>query len=142
MKTITEAQRIRLLTYAAVVLLLFGGVSTHSWWPVAAAAALIGVAPPPAVRFEDAARLRDQVRAIEKSAQKQQVLSHGGGNEDVFGLYREGGFVEAQVLFVRGGRLVGHESFGWADRELPDDGCLLAISQGNPRCIPYDLATM
>ncbi|MFM7737115.1 MAG: excinuclease ABC subunit UvrC [Alphaproteobacteria bacterium] len=79
------------------------------------------------LRFEEAARLRDQVRAIEKSAQKQQVLSHRGGDEDVFGLYREGGSVEAQVLFVRGGRLVGHESFGWADRELPDEEILGAL---------------
>jgi excinuclease ABC subunit C len=79
------------------------------------------------LRFEDAGRLRDQVRAIEKSAERQQVLSHEGGDQDVFGLYREGGFVEAQVLLVRGGRLVGHESFGWADRELPDEEILGAL---------------
>ena len=91
------------------------------------------------MRFEDAARLRDQVRAIEKSSQRQQVLSHHGGDQDVFGLYREGGFVEAQVLLVRGGRLVGHESFGWADRELPDEeilGALLSQFYRGEREIP------
>jgi len=79
------------------------------------------------LRYEEAARLRDQIRAIEKSSEKQQVLSHGGGDQDVFGLYREGGFVEAQVLIVRRGRLVGHESFEWADRELPDEEILGAL---------------
>ena len=50
------------------------------------------------LRFEDAARLRDQIRAIEKTAERQQMVSHWGVDQDVFGLYREGGFIEAQVL--------------------------------------------
>ena len=52
-------------------------------------------------RFEEAARLRDQLRAIEKTQEPQQVVEHWGANQDVFGLYREGGSIEVQVLFVR-----------------------------------------
>src|SRR5262247_2544144 len=54
-------------------------------------------------RFEDAARLRDQMAAVERTQQHQQVATHGGGDQDVFGLYREGGAVEIHVLFIRGG---------------------------------------
>ncbi len=61
-------------------------------------------------RFEDAARLRDRLRAIDKTQERQQAVSHGGGDQDVFGLYREGAFIEVQVLFVRHGKLTGNQS--------------------------------
>src|SRR5262244_763957 len=44
-----------------------------------------------AERFEEAARLRDQIQAIEKTQERQQVVAHWGADQDVFGLYREGG---------------------------------------------------
>lgn len=79
------------------------------------------------LRFEEAARLRDRLRAIELTQQRQQVVTHGGADQDVFGLYREGGFVEAQVLFVRGGKLTGHQAYGFDDIELDDDELLESI---------------
>src|SRR5580700_8332997 len=48
--------------------------------------------------FEQAARIRDRVRAIEKTVERQTVLHHWGIDEDVFGIYREGGYIEAIVL--------------------------------------------
>src|SRR5262249_61051279 len=54
-----------------------------------------------AERFEEAARLRDQIRAIEKTQQRQQVAAHWGSDHAVFGLYREGGAIEVQVRFGR-----------------------------------------
>src|SRR5262249_51266731 len=47
-----------------------------------------------AERFEDAARLRDQIHALTKTQERQQVLAHWGTDQDVFGLYREGGAIE------------------------------------------------
>lgn len=79
------------------------------------------------LRFEEAARLRDQIRAIEKTGERQQVLEHAGGDQDVFGLYREGGFIEIQVLLVRAGRLSANQSFGFNDWEFPDDEVLGAV---------------
>lgn len=79
------------------------------------------------LRFEDASRLRDQIAAIRRTSERQQAVSHGGGDQDVFGLYREGGFVEVQVLMVRRGRLVAHQAFDFADRDLPDDEILGAV---------------
>ncbi len=64
-----------------------------------------------AMRFEDAARLRDQISAIEKSVEKQKVTGYGGGNQDVIGLHQDGGEVEVTLLFIRQGRLIGRRSY-------------------------------
>ncbi len=78
-------------------------------------------------RFEDAARLRDHIQAIEKTQERQQVVEHWGANQDVFGLYREGGCVEVQVLFVRSGKLVSNRSYSFDDWEFPDAEVLEAV---------------
>jgi excinuclease ABC subunit C len=95
-----------------------------------------------ALRFEEAARLRDQLRAIETTVERQQVVAHWGRDQDVFGLYREGGFVEIQVLFVRAGKLTGNQVYTFDDLEFPDDEVLSAVLtqfyQGD-RPIPDDI---
>ncbi|MEW6269725.1 MAG: excinuclease ABC subunit UvrC [Thermodesulfobacteriota bacterium] len=94
------------------------------------------------LRFEDAARFRDQLRAIDKTGQRQRALIHGGGDQDVFGIYREGGSIEAQVLMVRGGKLTANQSFGFADWELPDEevvGSLLTQFYQGERFIPDEI---
>ena len=80
-----------------------------------------------ALRFEDAARFRDQIKAIESTGERQQVVAHSGVDRDIFGLYREGGFIEVQILLVRGGRLTGNRSFGFADWEFPDEEVLASV---------------
>ncbi len=76
------------------------------------------------LRFEEAARLRDQIRAIDKTNEKQKMVSHWGIDQDVFGLYREGGFIEAQVLFVRQGKLTGNQTYSFDDYEFADEEVL------------------
>jgi excinuclease ABC subunit C len=94
-------------------------------------------------RFEDAARLRDQIRAIETTQQRQQVLEHWGADQDVFGLYREGGSVEVQILFVRNGTLVGTVAYGFDGFELDDGDVLEAVLtqfyQATPREVPDEI---
>ena len=80
-----------------------------------------------AERYEEAAILRDRLRAIEKTQERQQAVSHWGGDQDIFGFYREGGFIEAQVLFVRQGKLTGNQSYQLEDIELPDDEVAAAL---------------
>lgn len=80
-----------------------------------------------ALHFEEAARRRDQVRAITQTAEKQQVAMPLGNDQDIFGLYREGGFVEVQVLFVRAGKLVGNQGYSFDDNEFPDEEVLAAL---------------
>ncbi|MFN2425980.1 MAG: excinuclease ABC subunit UvrC [Candidatus Binatia bacterium] len=79
-------------------------------------------------RFEDAARLRDRIEAVSKVAEKQKALVHGGGDRDVFGFYREGGFLEAQVLLVRAGKLVGNNSYRLEDFDFPDEEVISALT--------------
>jgi excinuclease ABC subunit C len=76
------------------------------------------------LHFEEAARLRDQLRAIEQTGERQQVATPLGNDQDIFGLYREGGFVEIEVLFVRGGKLVGNIGYSFDDNEFPDEEVL------------------
>lgn len=63
------------------------------------------------LRFEDAARFRDQIGAIRRSVEKQKVTDYGGGNQDVVGLHQDGGEVEVTLLFIRQGRLIGRRSY-------------------------------
>ncbi|MEA3545338.1 MAG: excinuclease ABC subunit UvrC [Thermodesulfobacteriota bacterium] len=73
------------------------------------------------MRFEDAAQLRDQIGAIEKSVEKQKVTDYGGGNQDVIGLHQDGGEVEVTLLFIRQGRLIGSRSYPLAwQLDLPE----------------------
>jgi excinuclease ABC subunit C len=96
-----------------------------------------------AERFEEAARLRDQIAAIEKTQQRQQVVDHWGADQDVFGLYREGGAIEVQVLFVRGGSLVGNQAYAFDDREFPDaevlEEVLTQFYQATERDVPDEI---
>jgi len=63
------------------------------------------------MKFEEAARLRDQIASIEKSIERQKVADYGGGNQDVIGLHRNGGEVEVALLFVRQGKLIGRRCY-------------------------------
>ncbi|MCW8858599.1 MAG: excinuclease ABC subunit UvrC [Deltaproteobacteria bacterium] len=63
------------------------------------------------MRFEDAARFRNQIQSIEKSVEKQKVADYGGGNQDVIGVHQDGGEVEITLLFIRQGKLIGRRSY-------------------------------
>ena len=95
-----------------------------------------------ALRFEEAARLRDQVRAITQTGERQRVALPLGNDQDIFGLYREGGFIEVQVLFVRAGKLLGNQEYGFDDNEFPDEevlGELLAQFYQGDRFVPDEV---
>jgi excinuclease ABC subunit C len=77
--------------------------------------------------FEIAARLRDQLAAIETTLQSQQVVGTAALDQDAVGIYREGGQVEFVVLHLRQGRLLGSESFSETGMELPDPDVLASF---------------
>ena len=79
------------------------------------------------LEFETAARLRDQIQAVETTLEKQRMVAHWGSDQDIFGLYREGGFIEVQVLLVRQGKLTGNQSYALEDLEFPDDDVIAAL---------------
>jgi excinuclease ABC subunit C len=80
-------------------------------------------------RFEQAARLRDQIGAIERTVERQQIVAERPENRDVFGLAREGGNVEVHVLYVRDGRVVGAQGYALRDVAL-DDGDVMSSFLG------------
>ena len=95
-----------------------------------------------ALEFESAARIRDQIQAVQTTLEKQRMVAHWGGDQDIFGLYREGGFIEAQVLLVRQGKLTGNHSYSLEDLEFPDEeiiGALLTQFYQGLRFIPDEI---
>lgn len=63
-----------------------------------------------AMDFERAARLRDQIRNVEKLQEKQHMATRRG-DLDVLGMAVEGAMVCIQLFFIRQGRLLGRENF-------------------------------
>ncbi len=63
-----------------------------------------------AMRYEAAAYLRDKCRAIEETVEQQKVVRHGVTDQDVVGLYRQGGEVEITILFYRHGALMARRN--------------------------------
>jgi excinuclease ABC subunit C len=95
-----------------------------------------------ALEFEAAARIRDQIQAVEKTLEKQRMVAHWGADQDRFGLYREGGFIEVQVLLVRQGKLTDNLSYSLEDLEFPDEeivGSLLTQFYQGQRFIPDEI---
>jgi excinuclease ABC subunit C len=94
------------------------------------------------LEFEQAAKLRDQIRAVERTVEKQRMVSHWGADQDIFGLYREGGFIEAQVLFVRQGKLTGNQAYALENLEFSDaevmESLLTQFYQGD-RFVPEEI---
>ncbi|MDA8126373.1 MAG: excinuclease ABC subunit UvrC [Deltaproteobacteria bacterium] len=64
-----------------------------------------------ALRFEEAAALRDRIAAVEATIEKQRIVSATGKNRDVFGLFREEDQTQISALFVRSGRVIGQKVF-------------------------------
>ena len=63
--------------------------------------------------FEEAARLRDRLFKIERMLEKQRITQTSSTDQDVIGLARQGSAVDLQILFVRGGLLIGRKDFFW-----------------------------
>ncbi len=65
------------------------------------------------LEYERAARLRDQIASLRHALENQRVISTRGEDQDVFGLAQEGSELQIQLLVVRGGRLIGRDSFAF-----------------------------
>ena len=63
--------------------------------------------------FEEAARLRDRLFSVERTLEKQRITQISTTDQDVIGLARQGTAADLQLLFVRGGLLIGRKDFFW-----------------------------
>src|SRR5919204_9116 len=62
-----------------------------------------------ALDFENAARYRDKLLAIEKIADRQKVLTHSRDDQDLVAYAREGRDVYVEVAYIRQGKMIGHD---------------------------------
>ena len=63
-----------------------------------------------ALRFEEAARLRDQIQAVRRVTEKQ-FVSNQGDDLDVMGVAYDAGMACLHVLFIRQGKVLGSRSY-------------------------------
>lgn len=66
-----------------------------------------------ALEFERAATLRDQIKAVERTVERQAAVLPGGGDLDVVGIVDTGGGLGLGVLFVRQGAVLDGRAFLW-----------------------------
>ena len=77
-----------------------------------------------AYHFETAARLRDQLSAVRKAAERQNIVT-GAGDQDAIGMARSAVGVCVQIFFIRGGKMIGREHFLLRGSEEESDADIL-----------------
>ena len=71
--------------------------------------------------FENAARYRDKLRAVEKIADRQKVVTRGRDDQDLVSYARQGKDVFVEVAYIRGGKMVGHDGHALeGELEVPE----------------------
>lgn len=61
--------------------------------------------------FEKAAKIRDQISAIDTLLQRQKVMSEGKVDQDVIAVVKDDRGAAIQMLYIRGGKLMGTRQF-------------------------------
>jgi excinuclease ABC subunit C len=97
-----------------------------------------------ALDFEKAARLRDDLGAMERALEKQAVVLGDGADADVIALAEDPLEVAVQIFYVRGGRIRGQR--GWVADRVDEGGTpelvsdfLLQLYAGDPDSVPREI---
>ncbi|MDP4200267.1 MAG: excinuclease ABC subunit UvrC [Bacteroidota bacterium] len=77
------------------------------------------------MRFEEAAKVRDQLMVLEDYASKQKVVTEENADRDVFALAHEDDDACGIVFKVRDGKLIGKQHFFFANTEAKSDSEIL-----------------
>lgn len=78
------------------------------------------------MEFERAAQLRDQIKAVEKTVERQAAILPGAADMDAIGLYEAEKGMALGIIFVRNGAVGDGRSFYWPGLSLEDAPELLA----------------
>jgi excinuclease ABC subunit C len=63
------------------------------------------------LNFEAAAHIRDRVDSLKRATQSQRVITHGLEDRDLIAVAKEGQAADIQIVFVRGGKVLGRKDF-------------------------------
>lgn len=80
--------------------------------------------------FERAALLRDQIRAVERTVERQAAIMPSGGDMDAIGLCEAEKGLALGIVFVRGGAVTDGRAFFWPGLNFEDAPELLASFLG------------
>lgn len=78
------------------------------------------------MRYEEAAMVRDRIRAVQKISEKQKVVAPELGDVDVIGLFRSSDAAVFKVLFFRNGMMIGARELRVRDIGGETDASLMA----------------
>jgi excinuclease ABC subunit C len=68
-----------------------------------------------ALRFEEAAALRDLIATVEEMEEKQKMAAASGDNIDIVACYAEPPLVAANLFHLRNGRIIDRREYFWED---------------------------
>jgi excinuclease ABC subunit C len=95
------------------------------------------------MHFEAAARLRDQLKAVGRSLEKQRmVAAEEEVDRDVLGFHREADRLLFYLLYVRRGRLTGGRTFPFTGQEFPTEELIASfvdLYYGGEALIPDEI---
>ncbi|MBI5640307.1 MAG: excinuclease ABC subunit UvrC [Nitrospirae bacterium] len=77
------------------------------------------------LRYEEAALVRDRIRAIQKISESQKAVAPDLGDADVVGIIRNGCAAAFRILFIRNGFMIGSRQFLFRGVSDESDGYLL-----------------
>lgn len=73
------------------------------------------------LEFERAAEIRDQIRYVEMTVEKQKVISNDNTPRDLFNFFMDKGWLSIQVFFIRQARLIKREKRLFPCVDLPEE---------------------
>lgn len=73
------------------------------------------------LEFERAAEIRDQIRYVEMTVEKQKIISNDNTPRDLFNFFMDKGWLSIQVFFIRQARLIKREKRLFPCIDLPEE---------------------
>ena len=70
--------------------------------------------------FEEAARLRDRIRAVELTLERQKAVTHKPVDRDVVAMERQGAEAQVVVLVIRAGNLIDRRAYYFSNLQADD----------------------
>jgi excinuclease ABC subunit C len=77
------------------------------------------------MKFEDAARIRDRIKALEKAWESQNIIAPELGDTDVIGVYREKSVISFEVFFIRNGIMISSKDLFMRNSDHVSDSELM-----------------